>query len=78
MKKGGGQDARATVARASCPEPSITIERANRTVLGVPPASVRTRARSYFLKLTANEEVGEMVIVDLVRKPDLKALAKMQ
>jgi len=33
-KNGGGQDARATVVRASCPEPSIANQSANRTVLG--------------------------------------------
>ena len=38
-KKCGGQDARATVARASCPEPSETKSCANLTVLGeTPPA----------------------------------------
>jgi hypothetical protein len=37
-KNGSGQDARATVARASCPEPSPAKPRANRTVIGVPPA----------------------------------------
>jgi len=36
-KNGGGQDARATVVRASCPEPSIANQSANRTVLGGPP-----------------------------------------
>ena len=38
-KNGGGQDARATVVRASCPEPSIANQSANRTVLGGPPVS---------------------------------------
>jgi len=39
-KNGGGQDARATVVRASCPEPSIATQSANRTVLGVARAAL--------------------------------------
>ena len=34
---GGGQDARATVARAFCPELSVTKSCANLTLLGVSP-----------------------------------------
>jgi len=44
-KNGGGQDARATVVRASCPEPSIANQSANRTVLAGPAnkATLATR-----------------------------------
>jgi len=36
-KNGGGQDARATVGRASCPKSPIAKQSANRTVVGGPP-----------------------------------------
>jgi len=45
-KNGGGQDARATVVRASCPEPSIAIQQAKRTVLGGPPVPLLMQRRS--------------------------------
>jgi len=47
-KNGGGQDARATVVRASCPEPSIANQSANRTVLGGPPVSFLQGGRDRF------------------------------
>jgi len=59
-KNGSGQDARATVVGASCPEPSIAKLSANRTVLGGPPVPHLLRRLAAALVEQAGEEPGDL------------------